>query len=54
MRGKVAKRLRRAIYDVYYSPRERRYVRVYRQGCIENTGRRASYQQLKKVVRNGR
>lgn len=54
MRGKVAKRLRRAIYGEDFSPREREYVRVQGQGCFKNTGRRAAYQAMKKVARHGR
>lgn len=53
MRGKVAKRLRRAIYGENFSPRERQYANVDRRG-VKNVGRRAAYQQLKKAVRHGR
>lgn len=74
MRGKVAKRLRRAIYGQDFSPREREYewlTREVRHSVsrfgkskthvpptikyqLVNRGRRAAYQQLKKVVRHGR
>ena len=74
MRGKVAKRLRRAIYGEDFSPREREYewltcevhhafnhngksklsVPPTTKYQLVNRGRRASYQQLKKVVRHGR
>ena len=54
MRGKVAKRLRRAIYGENFSPRERQFVRGDGRNGIKNTGRRAAYQAMKKAVRNGR
>lgn len=70
MRGKVAKRLRRAIYGEDYSPSERQYEWVvdnaprlskytgilmsHTSHRLVNRGRSASYQQLKKAVRNGR
>lgn len=64
MRGKVAKRLRRAVYGEDFSPREREYEWLARKGVrrsirytahqLINRGRRAAYQAMKKVARHGR
>lgn len=55
MRGKVAKRLRKAVYGEDFSPREREYawLRAKRgQHQLVNRGRRAAYQAMKKAVHN--
>lgn len=67
MRGKVAKRLRRAVYGDDFSPREREYEWLRRevygkiitipkrvQHQLVNRGRRAAYQAMKKAVHHGR
>lgn len=47
MNGRKAKELRQKIYDVYYSPRYRVYMRQ-RDGSIIADSRRRQYQSLKK------
>lgn len=61
MRGASAKRLRRNIYGDDYSPKERTFATVIKEkhgrsvdtGAIFETGRRGSYQRLKKVYTRG-
>lgn len=53
MRGKVAKRLRRAVYKTDMSPRARKYHEDSKTGMVVADPLRGTYQQTKKAYIRG-